>query len=84
PAPALLGSGRVRPVRRDGDRRRRRPVRPGRRGQARRVQGSPALRSRSASRPQGRWLPDPRRPRGRAQEVRQAQGAPELPVLQAL
>ena len=29
-------------------------------------------------------LPDPRQPRRRAQEVRQAQGAPELPVLQAL
>ena len=29
-------------------------------------------------------LPHPRQPRGRAQEVRQAQGAPQLPVLQAL
>ena len=33
---------------------------------------------------QGRGLPDPRQPRRRAQEVRQAQGAPQLPVLQAL
>ena len=29
-------------------------------------------------------LPDPRQPRGRAQEVRQGQGAPQLPVLEAL
>ena len=33
---------------------------------------------------EGRRLPDPRQPRGRAQEVRQAQGPPQLPVLQAL
>ena len=31
-----------------------------------------------------RRLPDPRRPRGRAQEVRQGQGPPQLPVQQAL
>jgi hypothetical protein len=29
-------------------------------------------------------LPDPRQPRGRAQEVRQGQGPPQLPVLEAL
>ena len=33
---------------------------------------------------QGRRLPDPRQPRGRAQEVRQGQGPPQLPVLEAL
>ena len=33
---------------------------------------------------QGRRLPDPRLAPGRAQEVRPAQGAPQLPVLQAL
>ena len=33
---------------------------------------------------EGRRLPDPRLPRRRAQEVRQAQGPPQLPVLQAI
>ena len=33
---------------------------------------------------QGRRLPDPRQPHGRAQEVRPRQGPPELPVLEAL
>ena len=38
----------------------------------------------SAPGAEGRGLPHPRQPRRRAQEVRQAQGAPQLPVLQAL
>jgi ribosomal protein S9 len=40
----------------------------------------PELRGRAQ---EGR-LPDPRQPHGRAQEVRQGQGPPLLPVLQAL
>jgi small subunit ribosomal protein S9 len=38
----------------------------------------------SARRAEGGGLPDPRQPRGGTEEVRQAQGAPQLPVLQAL
>ena len=41
-------------------------------------------RARPARRAQGRRLSYPRCARGRAQEVRQAQGAPQLPVLQAI
>ena len=46
--------------------------------------GADHLRAGAARRPQEGWLPHPRRPRGRAQEVRQGQGPTELPVLQAL
>jgi len=42
------------------------------------------FRARSARRPQARRLPDPRLPRGRAQEVRPRQGPAFVPVLQAL
>ena len=42
------------------------------------------LRAGASRRAQEGWLPDPRQPRRRAQEVRQGQGPPLLPVLQAL
>jgi small subunit ribosomal protein S9 len=42
------------------------------------------IRARAARRGQGRRLPDPRQPHRRAQEVRQGQGPPQLPVLEAL
>ena len=42
------------------------------------------LRAGAAHRGQARRLPDPRQPRGRAQEVRPRQGPPQLPVLEAL
>ena len=42
------------------------------------------VRAGAAQRGQGRRLPDPRQPRGRAQEVRPRQGPQELPVLEAL
>ncbi len=42
------------------------------------------LRAGAAHRGQARRLPDPRQPRGRAQEVRPGQGPPQLPVLEAL
>ena len=48
------------------------------------LQGADAARARLAHRAQARRLPHPRSARGGAQEVRQGQGAPQLPVLQAL
>ena len=42
------------------------------------------LRADPARAGQGRRLPDPRQPHRRAQEVRPRQGAPQLPVLEAL
>ena len=42
------------------------------------------LRAEPAAGAEGGGLPHPRQPGGGAQEVRQAQGAPQLPVLQAL
>src|SRR5690606_39830507 len=45
---------------------------------------SSALRTEPPSGAQGGGLPDPRQPRGRAEEVRQGEGPPVLPVLQAL
>src|SRR3546814_15875023 len=42
------------------------------------------LRAGVARTGQGGGLPYPRQPHGRAQEVRQGQGAPQLPVLEAL
>jgi hypothetical protein len=65
-------------------RRRRRPLRPGRRRASRHLQGADLLRAGAARRAQEGRLPDPRQPRRRAQEVRQGQGPPQLPVLEAL
>ena len=80
----LVASNRQRPVRRRVHGFGRRPVRPGRRGAPRPLQGADGLRAGSARRPQARRLPDAQLARGRAQEVRQGQGAPFVPVLQAL
>ena len=63
---------------------RRRPVRPGRRGAPRHLQGADLFRAGAARRPQERRLPHPRLARGRAQEVRPRQGPPVVPVLEAL
>ena len=46
--------------------------------------GADQVRADPARARQGRRLPDPRQPHGRAQEVRQGQGPPQLPVLEAL
>src|SRR3546814_6912064 len=62
----------------------RRPVGPGGRRSARHRPGTDPLRTRAARRRQDGRLPDPRQPRGRAQEVRQGEGPPQLPVLEAL
>src|SRR5207244_488016 len=53
-------------------------------GPSRPVQGADQLRAGAAHRAQEGRLPDPRLPRGRAQEVRQGQGPPFVPVLEAL
>jgi hypothetical protein len=58
------------------------PVRPVR--CARHLEGADQLRARSCARGQEGRLPDPRQPRRRAQEVRQGEGPPQLPVLEAL
>ena len=63
---------------------RRRPVRPGRRGAPRHLQGADLFRAGAARRAQEGRLPDPRLARRRAQEVRPRQGPPQLPVLEAL
>jgi hypothetical protein len=72
------------PVRRRLHRHRRRPLRPGWCCPSRHLQGAHLLRSRPARYPQEGWLPDPRQPRRRAQEIRQGEGPPFVPVLQAL
>ena len=72
------------PVRHHRHRRRRRPLRPGRRGAPRHLEGADLLRAGAARRAEEAGLPHPRRPRGRAQEVRPPQGPPQLPVLEAL
>ena len=56
----------------------------GRRDPPRHLQGADLLRTGPARGPEAAWLPDPGQPRGRTQEVRQGQGPPELPVLEAL
>ena len=48
------------------------------------LQGADLLRARPAPGAEAARLPDPRQPRRRAQEVRQGQGPPQLPVLEAL
>src|SRR3546814_13771803 len=60
------------------------PVGPGGRGAARHLAGADPLRTRAARRREVSRLPDPRQPHGRAQEVRQGKGPPQLPVLEAL
>ena len=67
---------------RDGQRRR--SFGSGGRRASRHLQGADLLRAGSPRRAQEGRLPDPRQPRGRAQEVRQGEGTPVLPVLQAL
>src|SRR5438874_2256511 len=67
--PAAAGRDQSqRPVRRHLHGVRRRPLRPGRRGAARTIEGAPRLRARPARRPQEGRVPDPRSARGRAQE----------------
>src|SRR5207302_3141827 len=53
-------------------------------GAPRHLQGADLFRAGPARRAQARRLPHPRQPRGRAQEVRQGQGPPLVPVLEAL
>ena len=60
------------------------PFGAGRRGAPRPFQGAHLLRAGPAARAEARGLPDPRRARGRAQEVRPQEGPSKLPVLQAL
>ena len=74
----------ARPVRRVVHGQGRRPVGPGRRGAARHQPGPDLLRAGAAAGAEAWRLPDPRQPRRRAQEIRQGQGPPQLPVLQAL
>ena len=57
---------------------------PGRRGAPRPVQGADLFRAGAARRAQAWRLPHPRLPRGRAQEVRQGEGAAFVPVLETL
>ena len=71
-------------VRRHRHRQGRRAFGPGRCGQARHQPGADQVRAGTARRGEGRRLPYPRQPRGRAQEVRPRQGPQELPVLEAL
>ncbi len=56
----------------------------GRRGAPRHIQGADPARARTAPRAQARRLRHPRLARGRAQEIRQGQSAPQLPVLEAV
>src|SRR6476469_2355546 len=60
------------------------PTSPGRCGPARHLQGADKFRARAARRPEEGRIPHPRLPLGRAQEVRQGQGAQVVPVLEAL
>ena len=80
----LVAANRGEPVRRRLLGVGRRLVGPGRRGASRHLEGADLLRAGSARRAQARRIPDARLPRGRAQEVRQSQGPPFIPVLQAL
>ena len=80
----LVAANRQTPVRRRLHGVGRRAVGPGRRGASRHLQGADLFRAGPARRAQARRLPHPRLPRGRAQEVRPRQGAPVVPVLQAL
>ena len=68
----LVAANRRRPVRRDLHGLGRRPVRPGRRGAPRHLEGADEFRAGSARRAQARRLPHPRLARGRAQEIRPA------------
>ena len=60
------------------------PVGAGGGGAPRHLEGADPVRAGAPRRPEERRLPDPRRPGGRAQEVRPAQGPTKLPVLQAV
>ena len=62
----------------------RRPQRPGRRGAPRHLQGAVEFRAGPAPDPEKGRFPDPRQPRRRAQEIRQGQSPPQLPVLETL
>src|SRR5690606_27507097 len=84
PAAADRGSKPQWSVRHRRHRHRRRPFRPGGRGAPRHFQGADLLRTGASSRAQEGWLSYPRRPHGRAKEVRRAKGPPLVPVLEAL
>ena len=70
--------------RRDGERRRRRSLRPGRRHPARLSRALCLLNPEFRTAAEEGRLPHPRRPRGGAQEVRPARRPPSVPVQQAL
>ena len=77
-------ANRHRPVRHRRHGRRRRPLGPGRRGPPRPRQGADPFRAGAAPGAQEGRLPDPRPARRRAQEVRQEESPPQLPVLEAV
>ncbi|CAA9248752.1 MAG: SSU ribosomal protein S9p (S16e), partial [uncultured Craurococcus sp.] len=81
---ALPGRRPLPAVRRDRDRGRRRPLRPGRRGAPRHQPRADQLRAGVAADPEEGRLPDPRPARRRAEEVRQGEGTTFVPVQQAL
>ena len=60
------------------------PFRPGRRGPSRHQPRADPVRAGPAAGAEAGRVPDPRQPHRRAQEVRPRQGAPQLPVLEAL
>ena len=67
-----------------GDRLRRRPFRPGRRAPPWHLEGPHLLRAGAAHRPEAERISDARRARRRAQEIREEEGAAQLPVLEAI
>ena len=67
-----------------GDGLRRRPFRPGRRAAPRHLEGAHLLRAGAPAGAEAERLPHPRLARRGAQEIRQAEGPPQLPVLEAL